>query len=150
MSLKSTIQSLVNKTIVSSIGDLNTTATFRSTTTGTYDPTTGVVPRTISLYNCTCVSTKLSQNDVVDVTIINTGRKLLVPALQLTGVSVDSLDDEVDVDGARWLIKSAALDVAQALYTFVVVAQGGVQLLQPGVSVESYAFTTEDGEGLIE
>lgn len=128
MGLRDTIQSLVNNAVTNSLSDLPSTIIFRSVTSSGYNVTTGAVSATTVTYTCTGVLTALKQDDVLDMTLIATGRKALVPALQLVGVNVDALDDEVSVDGVLYNIKQAKLDPAGALYLFVLVARQGVSL----------------------
>lgn len=127
MGLRDTIRSLVNEAITSSIGDLKSTATFRSVTS-TYDPTAGSTTETVTTYSCQCALVRLTQDDVIDVSLVTTGRKVLIPALQLQGVAIDSLNDEVDIDGDVYQVKQAKLDPSDALFIFVVVAKHGVQV----------------------
>lgn len=128
MGLKSSIQAMVNSAVTSSLGDLASAVVLRSTTTGSYDTTTGAITTSVVLHECTGVLSSLTQKDVVDLSIIATGRKVLIPALQLLGVDVDSLDDELSIDGVLWNIVSVNIDPAAALYTFIVNARSGVKL----------------------
>lgn len=128
MGLKDTIQGLANSAITSFIGDLSSTAVLRSTTQGAYNTTTGVVTTTTVTHTVTCLSTNLTQYDVLPIDVVATGRKLLVPALQLVGVNVDALDDSVVVDGVPWTVFEVKLDPAGALYTFILRARQGTKL----------------------
>lgn len=128
MSLRDSIKAIVNDAVTSSLGDLSSTITFHSTAEASYNPTTGAVTAAVVNYTCTCVLTSLKQEDTMDLTIVRTGRKALVPSLQLSGVDVDSLNDEVTVDGVRYVIKDVKLDPAGALFSFILAAKQGMKL----------------------
>lgn len=128
MGLRDTVKNLANRAITTAIGDLSSTATFRSVVSGPYDPETGVLARTVTEYTCRCVLAKITQNDMVDLGVASTGMKVLVPTLQLENVNVDALDDEVSVDGIVYLVHSVKRDPSGALFTFVVTAKQGAQL----------------------
>lgn len=128
MGLRDTIKNLVDKTVTSSIGDLKSTAVFRSITTGTYNATTGAVSRSVTSYTCQCVLSSVRQHDVEDLGVVASGVKVLVPVLQLEDVDVDALDDEVDIDGVKYKVHSAKRDPAGALWVFICTAKQGVKL----------------------
>jgi len=129
MGYRALIQSLVQDAIVTTVGDLNSTITFRSVVTGAYNTDTGVVTRTVTEYEAKCVLTKVRQDDSVDLNLIRTGKKALVPVLELpTTLSVDALDDLVEVDGIEYTISAITLDSSGSLYSFMLLTRDGVQL----------------------
>lgn len=125
MGLRETIQQVANSAIASSIGNLKSSVTFSSVTTGAYDVETGVVTTTTVNYTCDALLTNLDQKLVSSGAYTMTDRRLLVPSSQLVGVAVDALDDVAVVDGVTWTIKEAKLDPAGALFIFVICARSG-------------------------
>lgn len=129
MGYRALIQSLVQDAVVTAVGDLNSTITFRSVVTGAYNTDTGVVTRTVTEYDAKCVLTKVRQDDSVDLNLIRTGKKALVPVLELPAtLSVDALDDLVEVDGIEYTISAITLDPSGSLYSFMLLTRDGVQL----------------------
>lgn len=134
MGLRDTIQALVNSAITEQIGDLKSTATFRSVARGTYDATLGKAPKTVTEHEVQCVITNVRQDgmfiDYADhlrnmAGVEQADRKLLIPALQLTGVNVDTLEAEARVDGELYNILSSRLDPSGSLYIFLLKSKGG-------------------------
>lgn len=128
MGLKATIQGLVSNAINSALGDLSSTFIFKSVGDAAYNPLTGVVSAAVTQYSCTGVLTSLKQEDISDMSLVATGRKALIPSLELDGVNVDALDDQVVVDGVTYVVHSFKLDPAGALFTFILGAREGMKI----------------------
>lgn len=137
MGYRSLIHGLVEQAITSTLGDLSSTVTFKQITVGAYDPVAGVASKTVKTVTCRCALVGLKQSDVViDLAdhernlggVSSTDRKMLVPSVQLVGVNVDSLTDEVIVNGVTYHIFATTLDPSGSLYSFILHAAAGTKL----------------------
>lgn len=138
--MKESIQELINQSLLSSLGNLLTTISFRSVTRAAYNADTGEVTSVVVPLMCKGVLLSVTQEDTanntfmlegrkaIDPSLVTTMRKVIVPTLQLIGVDVDALDDEVDVGGIRYQITGIKQDPAEATFTFFILAQQGMQI----------------------